>query len=54
MVEIAPEARIDLFDYVGIVQFIEEMFPGPVDVVDRAGLKRLVRPHAERDAVYAF
>jgi predicted nucleotidyltransferase len=54
MVEIAPEARIDLFDYVGIVQFIEEMFPVPVDVVNREGLKKLVRPNAERDAVYAF
>ena len=39
---------------VGIVQFIEDMFPTRVDVVDRAGLKRYVRPHAERDAVYAF
>ena len=54
MVEIAPEARVDLFAYVGIVQFIEDLFPVPVDVVDREGLKERVRPSAERDALYAF
>jgi predicted nucleotidyltransferase len=54
MVEIAPDAGIDLFQYVGIVQYIEELFPTPVDVADRAALKSLVRPRAERDAVYAF
>lgn len=54
MVEIAPEAEIDLFQYVGIVQYIEELFPGPVDVVNREGLKPRVRPRAEREAIYAF
>jgi uncharacterized protein len=56
MVEIAPEAdaKMDLFSYVGIVQYIEELFPIPVDVANRAGLKALVRPQIERDAVYAF
>ena len=54
MVEIAPDAPVGVYEYVGIVQFIEDMFPTRVDVVDRAGLKRYVRPHAERDAVYAF
>ena len=54
LVEIAPEARIGLFQYVGIVQYIERLFPFPVDVVNREGLKPLVRPSAERDAVYAF
>ena len=54
MVEIAPEARLDLLEYVGIVQFIEELFAAPVDVVNRAGLKPAVRPSAEREAVYAF
>ena len=43
-----------MFEYVGIVQFIEDMFPNRVDVVDREGLKPYVRPHVERDAVYAF
>jgi predicted nucleotidyltransferase len=54
MVEIAAEARVDLLEYVGIVQFIEELFEAPVDVVNRAGLKPMVRPSAEREAVYAF
>ena len=54
MIEIAPDSRVDLFRYVGIVQFIEELFPVPVDVANREGLKPFVRPSAERDAVYAF
>ncbi len=54
MVEIAPEAEIGAFQYVGIVQCLEEMFPAPVDLANRAALKSLVRPNAERDAVYAF
>ena len=53
-VEIAPESRVGILDYVGIVQFIEEQFPARVDVANRAGLKSLVRPAAERDAIYAF
>jgi uncharacterized protein len=54
MVEIAPEVRVGLFQYVGIVQHIEGLFPVPVDVANREGLKPHVRPSAERDAVYAF
>ena len=54
MVEIAPDAKIGLFAYVGIVQFIEGLFPARVDVANRASLKAIVRPKAERDAVYAF
>ena len=54
MVEIAPDARMDVFQYVGIVQYIEDLFPVPVDVAIRAALKPLVRPRAEREAVYAF
>ena len=54
MVEIAPEARMDLFRYVGIVQSVEELFATPVDVVNREVLKPFIRPSAERDAVYAF
>jgi predicted nucleotidyltransferase len=54
MVEIAPEARIGLFQYAGIVNYLEDMFPKRVDVANREGLKSLVRPSAERDAIYAF
>ncbi len=54
MVEIAPEAEIGMFGYVGIVHSIEDLFPVRVDVANREGLKPLVRPSAERDAIYAF
>ncbi len=54
MVEIAPDARIGVFQYLGIVQYLEDMFPARVDVANREGLKPLVRPSAERDAIYAF
>ena len=54
MVEIAPDAPVGLFEYVGIVHLIEDMFPMRVDVANREGLKPLVRPSAERDAIYAF
>src|SRR6185437_737668 len=54
MVEIDPKARVGVFEYVGIVHYLEDLFPVRVDVADRAGLKQLVRPAAERDAVYAF
>jgi predicted nucleotidyltransferase len=53
-IEIAPDSRMDLFRYVGIVQYVEELFPVPVDVANREGLKPFVRPSAERDAVCAF
>ena len=54
MVEFDPDAPKDLFAYAGIVLFIEDLFPGAMDVANRAGLKPLVRPDVERDAVYAF
>ena len=54
MVEIAPDAELDMFAYIGIVHVIKDMFPGQVDVSDRAALKPFVRPSAERDAIYAF
>jgi len=54
MVEIAPDAPVGVFEYVGIVHFIEDMFPTHVDVANRDSLKPYVRPYAERDAVYAF
>lgn len=54
MVEIAPDAEMGVFDYLGIVHMIEDLFPASVDVSDRQALKPHVRPSAERDAVYAF
>jgi len=54
MIEFDPEARITVFDYVDIKEYIAQLFDGPVDVVNREGLKPYVRPAAMADAIYAF
>ena len=54
LIELAPDARVGLFEYVGITQYLEDLFPVRVDVANRSRLKPLVRPSAERDAIYAF
>src|ERR1700722_9485259 len=54
MIEIDPEAPVGIYEYVGIKEYIANLFDGPVDVVDREGLKPYVRPSATSDAVYAF
>jgi predicted nucleotidyltransferase len=54
LVELAPDAEIDLFGYVGITHYLADLFPVRVDVSNRSTLKPHVRPGAERDAVYAF
>ncbi len=54
LVELDPEAPVGAFEYVGITQYLEDLFPASVDVANRSSLKALVRPSAEREAVYAF
>jgi uncharacterized protein len=54
MIEIDPGASIDLFEYVAITQYLEDLFPDRVDVANRNQLKARVRPSAEKHAVYAF
>src|SRR3981081_1954497 len=54
MVEIDPEAHLTVFDYAGLKDYIAGLFDGPVDVVNRDGLKPYVRPAAAADAIYAF
>jgi predicted nucleotidyltransferase len=54
LIEIAPDVRMDVFGYIGIVHSIEDLFPARVDVSNRLALKPHVRPAAERDALYAF
>jgi hypothetical protein len=53
-IEIDPEARIGVWDYVGIKDFIAGLFDGPVDVVKLKTLKPCVRPSVTSDAIYAF
>jgi uncharacterized protein len=54
VIEVDPEARITVFDYVGLKEYIAGLFDGPVDVVSRDGLKPHVRPAVTADAIYAF
>ena len=54
MIEIEPVARITVYDYAGLKEYIESLFDGPVDVVSRDGLKSHVRPTVTADAIYAF
>jgi uncharacterized protein len=54
MVEIDPEAHLTVFDYAGLKDYIAGLFDGPVDVVNRDGLKPYVRPAVTVDAIYAF
>jgi uncharacterized protein len=54
MIEVDPEADMLVYDYVGLKRYIASLFDGPVDVVNRDGLKPYVRPVATADAVYAF
>jgi uncharacterized protein len=54
LVDLQPGAPIGGFEYVGLTQFIEDLFPMPADVANHARLKPHVRPSADREAVYAF
>lgn len=54
LIEIDEGAVRDVYAYVAVVQFIEGLYPGRVDVANRAALKADVRPHALRDLVDAF
>lgn len=54
MIEIDPDARITVFDYIELKEYIANLFDEPVDVVNRDGLKSYVAPAATADAVYAF
>lgn len=54
LIELEPQAPVGLFEYVGITQYLADLFPVRVDVANRSTLKPLVRPSVERDALYAF
>jgi predicted nucleotidyltransferase len=54
MVEIDPDAHIGVYGYVGIMHYLSDLFPVPVDVANSRRLKPHVKSGAERDAVYAF
>lgn len=54
MIDVDPEARLSVYDYVGLKEYIAGLFDGRVDVVSRSGLKPYVRPAVTADAIYAF
>jgi predicted nucleotidyltransferase len=54
MVEIDPDAPVGVWEYAGIKAYIASLFEGPVDVVDREGLKPYIQPSATTEAIYAF
>jgi len=54
LIDLEPDAKLGIFEYVGIRQFIADLLAGSVDVVDRAALKPHVRPSAESEAISAF
>lgn len=54
MIEIDPDTRMTIFDYLDVKEYIASLFDEPVDVVSREGLKPYVRPAATADAIYAF
>jgi predicted nucleotidyltransferase len=54
MVEIAPDFPMDVFQYVGVVHAIEDLFSLPVDVFNLTARKSHIRPSVQREAVYAF
>jgi predicted nucleotidyltransferase len=54
MIEFDPAARVTVFNHAGLKDYIASLFDGPVDVVNREGLKPYVRPAATSDAIYAF
>lgn len=54
MVEMSPEARVGVFQFVEIVNVIEDLFPLRVDVSNSQAQKPHIRSTAQRDAIYAF
>ena len=54
VINLDPEMRMTVFDYVSLKEYIAGLFEGPVDVVSREGLKAYVRSAVATDAVYAF
>jgi len=46
LIAIDPTAPVEVWEYAGIKAYIASLFEGPVDVLDRDGLKPYVKPAA--------
>lgn len=54
LIDLNPDVRLSVFDYVGIKEYIAGLFDAPVDVVSREGLKPHVRTTVLADVIHAF
>ena len=54
LIETEADVVRTIYDYAGVKLLIEDLFPIPADVVNRAYLKPSIRPVAQRDVIDAF
>ena len=54
LIDIEPDQVRDVYAYVGLKIYIAKMFSGPVDIVNRVGLRPSLRGSTDREAMYAF
>jgi predicted nucleotidyltransferase len=54
LIELEPNERRTSFGYAGIKRIVADLFPGPVDVVDRKRLPTPLRENVYKDLVDAF
>ncbi|MCW5691925.1 MAG: nucleotidyltransferase domain-containing protein [Pseudolabrys sp.] len=54
LLDFEPGHEGTIYQYVAVQQFVSSLFEGPVDVIDRAGLKSFAHSSSDRDSIYAF
>jgi predicted nucleotidyltransferase len=54
LVEFEPGSEGTIYEYMALKEYVASLFEGPVDVIDRNGLKPYLREPSARDAIYAF
>ena len=54
LIDLDPDARLSVFDYVGLKDYIAGLFEADVDVVNREGLKPYLKPAVLAEIVDAF
>lgn len=53
-VDLTEDAAPGIYEYVGLKHRIGELFPGEVDVIDRATMRPWLLEEVTRDGIYAF
>lgn len=54
LIDVEPGFQMSVFDYVGLKDHIADLFEGPVDVVQKQGLKPHLKPAVLAEAINAF